>query len=143
MAVGTSSKGTSGETGMAAIQAHMPAAWKMPESDEPTAELERRETKDEAEEECVAVAGGHRTEGKPLVLLQVNCRSICNKILEYWNLIDTYNPDVVIGAESWLSEEINNAEVFRDDYITFRRDRCTRGGGVFICVKNYIDCREL
>jgi len=33
--------------------------------------------------------------------------------------------------------------VFTDDYITFRRDRCTRGGGVFICVKNYIDCREL
>ena len=33
--------------------------------------------------------------------------------------------------------------VFRDDYITFRRDRCTRGGGAFICVKNYIDCREL
>jgi hypothetical protein len=83
------------------------------------------------------------TEGKPLVLLQVNSRSICNKILEFWNLIDTYNPDVVIGTESWLSEEINNAEVFRDDYITFRRDRGTRGGGVFICVKNYIHCREL
>jgi hypothetical protein len=34
-------------------------------------------------------------------------------------------------------------EVFRDDYITFRQDRCTRGGGVFICVKNSIDCRVL
>jgi len=33
-------------------------------------------------------------------------------------------------------------KVFRDDYITFRRDRCSRGGGVFICVKNY-DCRAL
>jgi hypothetical protein len=78
-----------------------------------------------------------------LVLLQVNCRSILNKILESWTLVDTYNPDVVIGTQSWLSDEINNAEVFRDDYITFRRDRSTRGGGVFICVKNYIDCREL
>jgi hypothetical protein len=39
--------------------------------------------------------------------------------------------------------EINNAEVFGDDYTTFRRDRCTRGGRVFICVKNYINCREL
>jgi ASC-1-like (ASCH) protein len=56
-----------------------------------------------------------------------------------WNLIDTYDPDV-IGTESWLSEEIKNAEVFRDDYITFRRERCTR---VFICIKNYVDCREL
>jgi len=69
--------------------------------------------------------------------------SICNKILEFWNFIDTYNPDVVIGTGSWLSEEINNAEVFRDDYISFRRDRCFRGGGVFICVKNCIECREL
>ena len=33
----------------------------------------------------------HISEGKLLVLLQVNCRSICNKILEFWNLIDTYN----------------------------------------------------
>ena len=100
MAVGTSSEGTSGETGMAAFQAHMTVARKMPESDEPTAEPERRETENEAEEECVSVAGGHRTEGNPLVLLQVNCRSICNKVLEFWNLIDTYNPDVVIGTES-------------------------------------------
>jgi hypothetical protein len=121
----------------------MTAAWKIPESDEPTAEPERKETEDDTEEECVAVARGHRTERKPLVLLQVNCRSICNKILEFWNLIYTYNPDVVIGTESWLSEEISNAEVFRDDYITFRGDRCTRVGGVFICVKNYVDCREL
>jgi len=54
-----------------------------------------------------------------------------------------YNPDVIIGTESWLREEMNNAEVFRDDYTTFRRDRCTGGGGVFICVKNYNDCMEL
>ena len=56
---------------------------------------------------------GHISECKPLVLLQANCRSICNKFFEFWNLIDTYNPDVVIGTESWLGEEINNAEVFR------------------------------
>jgi hypothetical protein len=43
---------------------------------------------------------------------------------------NTYNPDVVIGTESWLSQEINSAEIFRDDYITLRRDRCSRGGGV-------------
>ena len=62
-----------------------------------------------AEEERVAVTVAHLSEGNQLVLLQVNCRSICNKILVFWNLIDTYNPDVVIGTESWLSEESNNA----------------------------------
>jgi len=91
-------------------------------------------------QEGVAATVAHISEGKPLVLLQGNCRSNFNKSLEFWNLIDTYNPDVVIGTESWLSEEIN---IFRDNYITFRRDRCSGGGGVFICVKNYIDCRVL
>ena len=88
-------------------------------------------------------AGSQQIEGKPLVLLQVNCRSILNKILEFWNLVDTYNSDVIISTESWLREEIKNAEVFRDDYTTFRRDMCNGGDGVFICVKNYVDCREL
>ena len=50
---------------------------------------------------------------------------------------------MIIGTESWLREEINNAKVFRDDYTTFRRDRYIRGGGVLICVKNSIDCREV
>jgi len=38
-------------------------------------------TEASAEEECVAATVGHISEGKPLVLLQVNCRNICNKIL--------------------------------------------------------------
>jgi len=80
---------------------------------------------------------------KLLVLLQVNCRSIHNKVSDFWNLIDPYNPDVVIGTESWLSEEISNAEVFRNDYTTFRRDIHICGGGVFICVRNYITCTSL
>ena len=63
-----------------------------------------------AEDEDVTAIEGHISEGTLLVLLQVNCRSICNRILEFWNMSDTYNPDV-IGIESWLSEEINNAEV--------------------------------
>jgi len=59
----------------------MTAGWKVSESDEPTTKPERRENEDKEEEECVAATGGHISEGKPLVLLQVNCRSICNKIL--------------------------------------------------------------
>jgi hypothetical protein len=40
-------------------------------------------------------AAAYRVEGS-LVVLQVNCRSIYNKALELWNLVDTYNPDVVV-----------------------------------------------
>ena len=50
---------------------------------------------------------------------------------------------MIIGTKSWLREEINNTEAFRDDYSTVRRDRCTQGGGRFICVKNYINCMEI
>jgi len=71
----------------------------------------------------------HKNEDKSLVLLQANCRSIYNKSLEFWNLVDMYNPDIIIGTESWLREDIGNAELFRADYTTFRRDRQARGGG--------------
>jgi hypothetical protein len=69
-----------------------------------------------------------------LVLLQVNRRVIHNKSLDFWNFIDTYIPDVVIRMESWLSDEISNAENFKSDYTTFRRGRLTRVGGV-LCKK--------
>jgi len=54
-----------------------------------------------------------------------------------------YNPDVVIGTESWLKEDISNTEVFRADYTTFRRDRSAHCGEVFIFVKNIIASMEL
>ena len=79
--------------------------------------------------QSVAGASEARIRGKSLVVLQVNCRSVYNKALEFWNLVDTYNPDVVIGTESWLKKDISNAEVFRADFTTYRRDRYARGGG--------------
>ena len=45
--------------------------------------------------------------------------------------------------ESWLKEDISNAEVFRADFTTFRMDRFGGVVGVFICVKNIITCTEL
>jgi hypothetical protein len=66
-------------------------------------------------DEWVAMRGAQRIEGNSLVFLQVNCRSIRNKFLDFWTLVDTHNPDVIIGTESWLREEVSNAEVFRDE----------------------------
>ena len=83
MVAGTSSKGTSEEMGTTSTQAHMTVGWIMAESDEPTTKSERRGTEDQAEVGCVAAEVRHISEGKPLVLLQINCRSICNKILEF------------------------------------------------------------
>jgi hypothetical protein len=105
--------------------------------------LMSREVEIGARVKSVSVTSACSIEGKSLVVLQVNCRSIYNKALEFWNLVDTYNPDIVIGMESWLKEDINNAEVFRADFTISTRDRSARGGGVFICVKNFIASKEL
>ena len=104
----------------------------------------RRETEDETKNECLAATVEPKTKGKTLVFLQENAWSIYNNTLDNWNLIDTCNPDVIIGTESLLSEEISNADVFRGDYTNSRRDRHSRGGGgMFICVKNYTTCAQL
>ena len=81
-----------------------------------------------ARDEVQTTVPAHVNEDKSLVLLQVNCRSTYNKALEFWNLVDTYNADIIIGTESWLREEIGNTEIFRADFTTFRRDRHARGG---------------
>ena len=114
-------KGTSERMRKTSTQENSTQTWKTTEGVEGTMNPAMRESEVVSSEKCSVTAGSQQTEGKPLVLLQVNC-SIHKKILEFWNLVDTQNPDVVTGTESWLSEEINNAEVFRDDYITFRRD---------------------
>ena len=84
---------------MKTIRKSLMSAWKMAESDTEMTDTVRRESEDETKEECFAVTVAPKTEGKPLVLLQVNCSSIYNKTLDFCNLIDTYNPDVVIGTE--------------------------------------------
>ena len=92
----------------------------------------------------VAEPSAYRIEGKSLVVLQVSCRSVYNKALEFWNLVDTNSPHVVIGTESWLKEDIGNAEVFTADFTTFRRDRSARGGGGGLSVlKIFIAATEL
>jgi hypothetical protein len=87
MAAGVSNKGTLGEADTTSTGAHMSVGWKMFERDEPTMDPERRETKNKSEKVCVSSMVGHISVGMPLILLQVNSRSICHKVLEFWNLI--------------------------------------------------------
>jgi hypothetical protein len=55
------------------------AGWKMAWSDDPTTKPGKRETEEKTVEESAAATVGHISDGKPLVLIKVNCRSICNK----------------------------------------------------------------
>jgi hypothetical protein len=73
---------------MKTIQQLLASAWKTAES---VADTAKRENEDETEEECLVTTVAPKTESKLLVLLQVNCGSIYNKTLDFWNLTDTYN----------------------------------------------------
>jgi hypothetical protein len=47
-----------------------------------------------------------------LRILVVNCQSIKNKKQELENLVETSKPDIMIGTESWLSNDIQSTEIF-------------------------------
>jgi len=53
----------------------------MAENDELTTKPVVSETEDKEEGEWVAATVGHISKGTPLILPQVNCKSICNKIV--------------------------------------------------------------
>ena len=64
-----------------------------------TSVLISREVEVGSRVKSIAGASAYKIEGKSLVVLQVNSRSVYNKALEFWNLVDTYNLNVVIGTE--------------------------------------------
>ena len=52
-----------------------------------------------------------------LKVLNINFRSLNNPQTrdEFHTLLDMTNPDIVIGSETWLNSDINNAEIVPDD----------------------------
>ena len=77
----------------------------------------------------------------------MNCQSINNKIPEFHTFLDSTDPDVVLGTESWLKAGTMNCEIFPDMYNVFRKDRNpevkANGGGVFILVKKLYVASEI
>ena len=61
-----------------------------------------------------------------LTSLTVNCQSLLVKKESFFNLLNTYNPDIIFGTESWLRPDILSSEVFPADYSVYRRD-CSDG----------------
>jgi hypothetical protein len=87
--MGTSSEGIPEGSRLTAIQETATEAWDTAERKTAKRNLARRETKAETRARSAATTAVFRREGKPLALLQVNCRSIYNKALDFWNLVDT------------------------------------------------------
>jgi len=83
-----------------------------------------------------------------LRFMTVNCRSIKDKAAEFKTTVSYTKPDIIIGTESWLKgikpgknpskDAIKSSEIFPENYTSFRNDRGTLGGGVFVLVHNSI-----
>ena len=66
---------------------------------------------------------------KPLKIINVNFQSIKNKTAELGNFISTYDPDILIGTETWLNHTITDNEIFPPGYSLLRKDRHDGYGG--------------
>ena len=59
------------------------------------------------------------------------------------NLIDSSDPDIIIGTESWLNPNIYSSEFFHIGYNVYRKDREDSYGGVLLAIKSDITSQHL
>jgi len=101
LAVSTGSEETTEGMRRTSIQEYSTLGWRTAEREMATKNLAKSETEDGTWEKLTTTTAAHKIEGK----LQEHYK----KLLDFWNLVDTYNADVVIGTESWLRGEICKA----------------------------------
>ena len=81
-------------------------------------------------------AGHHQS----LNLMVINIQSVTSKKESFLECINYYNPDIILGCETWLSEMILNSEILSSSsYTVFRNDRNDSYGGVLIGVKSNLE----
>lgn len=68
--------------------------------------------------------------------LVANFQSVKNKTPQIENLIETSDPTIILGNETWLNKIISSAEIFPSNLIINRNDREDGYGGVLIAVKS-------
>ncbi|XP_061174900.1 uncharacterized protein LOC133184046 [Saccostrea echinata] len=80
---------------------------------------------------------------KFLRVVSLNFQSIKNKVHKTEVLIDNSEPDIIVGTETWLNDNIFSAELIPTTYNVFRRDRADSHGGIIIAVKNDLVCTPI
>ena len=86
-----------------------------------------------------------RNKVRSLKILNVDCQSIPSKIGAWRLLFDKHKSNVIVATETWLNQNIYDAELEADNYmyVIYRRDReKTIGGGVLIAVHQPINSTE-
>ena len=76
-------------------------------------------------------------------ILNINARSLPNKMDELTTVLDQQHVDIAIITETWLKEDIENSTINIHNYNLIRNDRSKpnkkQGGGVCIYIKTNID----
>jgi len=65
----------------------------------------------------------------------INACSLCNNLDEFHLCLSDHNIDVYCVTETWLNNSIPDSFVCPKDYVVYRHDRCSVGGGVAVFVK--------
>ena len=78
-----------------------------------------------------------------LNILNVNFRSIKNKKVDLLEMIDGYNPSILIVTETWLNQAIHISEFFPPNYNVHRKDRPDGFSGVLIGVRSDFICDRI
>ena len=90
--------------------------------------------------ETTDVRVAHGSQGIHSVLL--NARSVKNKLLDIQTYVYTRNFQIVGISETWLASHIPSASIL-NEFIIFRNDRNTNGGGVLLALSPLLDPIEL
>ena len=65
-----------------------------------------------------------------------NARSLVNKLSKFQSFVYASKFNVFCVTETWLSNYIYDCEILPTDFVLYRKDRPSRGGGVLIAVKS-------
>jgi hypothetical protein len=58
-------------------------------------------------------------------------------------MLDIYDPCIIGLTETWLDANIFDYELQHEGFKFYRKDRCGRGGGLLLCIKDkYSSCRR-
>ena len=72
-----------------------------------------------------------------------NSHSIVNKLRNFQPFIYTQDFSLIVISETWLHDYIYNKEILSTGYTIYRKDRCSKGGGVMLAVKSTFKTTEL
>ena len=78
-----------------------------------------------------------------LTVMYWNARSLVNQLSYFQSFILANHFDIVAITETWPHNNIFNNEILPSGYSIYRNDRCSKGGGILLAIKNDFTCKVL